>query len=103
MFILYFEYSGKLAIFAVRNFDNMARFCDLTGKGPLAGNSVSHSNIKTKRRFYPNLQKKSFYIPEVDRWIDLKVSTSALRTISKKGIYAYLKELEKKGEIQLGF
>jgi len=80
----------------------MARFCDLTGKGPVSGNSVSHSNIKTKRRFLPNLQKKSFYIPEVDRWIDLKVSTSAIRTINKKGIYAYLKELQKKGEIQIG-
>lgn len=81
----------------------MARFCDLSGKGPMTGNSVSHSNIKTKRKFYPNLQKKTFFIPEVDRWIELKVSTSAIRTINKKGIYAYLKELEKKGEIQLGF
>ena len=80
----------------------MARFCDLTGKGPISGNSVSHSNIKTKRRFLQNLQKKSFYIPEVDRWIDLKVSTSAIRTINKKGIYAYLKELQKKGDIQIG-
>ena len=81
----------------------MARFCDLSGKGPMTGNSVSHSNIKTKRRFYPNLQKKAFFIPELDRWIELKVSTSAIRTINKKGIYAYLKELEKKGEISLNF
>ena len=81
----------------------MARFCDLSGKGPMTGNSVSHSNIKTKRRFYPNLQKKAFFIPELDRLIELKVSTSAIRTINKKGIYSYLKELEKKGEIQLGF
>lgn len=81
----------------------MARFCDLTGKGPISGNNVSHSNIKSKRRFYPNLQKKTFFISEVDRWIELKVSTSAIRTINKKGIYTYLKELEKKGEIQLGF
>ena len=69
----------------------------------MSGNSVSHSNIKTKRKFYPNLQKKSFFIPELDRWIDLKVSTTSIRTINKKGIYTYLKELEKKGEIQLGF
>ena len=81
----------------------MARFCDLSGKGPMSGHSVSHSNIKTKRKFYPNLQKKSFFIPELDRWIDLKVSTTSIRTINKKGIYTYLKELEKKGEIQLGF
>ncbi len=77
----------------------MARFCDLTGKGPLTGNKVSHSNRKSKRKFYPNLQKKSFFVPELNEWIDLKVSTSALRTINKKGLYNYLKELEKKGEI----
>ncbi|HNM31513.1 MAG TPA: 50S ribosomal protein L28 [Chitinophagales bacterium] len=81
----------------------MARFCDLSGKGPMIGNSVSHSNIKTKRRFYPNLQKKTFFVPELDRWIELKVAASTIRTINKKGIYSYLKELEKKGEIQLGF
>ncbi|MCB9034689.1 MAG: 50S ribosomal protein L28 [Chitinophagales bacterium] len=80
----------------------MSRFCDLTGKGPLVGNKVSHSNIKTKRRFLPNLQKKSFYIPELDKWVDLKVSMKAMRTINKKGIFNYLKELEKKGEISLG-
>ena len=80
----------------------MARFCDLSGKGPMAGNSVSHSNSKTKRKFYPNLQKKTFFIPELDRWIELKVCTSAIRTINKKGIYTYLKELEKKGEVKLG-
>ena len=79
----------------------MSRICDLTGKGPLSGNKVSHSNAKTKRKFYPNLQKKRFYIPEMDRWVTLRVSTSAIRTITKKGIYNYLKELEKKGEIKL--
>lgn len=79
----------------------MARFCELTGKGPMTGNSVSHSNRKTKRRFLPNLQKKKFFIPELDEVIELKVSTSALRTISKKGIFTYLKELERKGMITL--
>lgn len=79
----------------------MARFCELTGKGPMTGNHVSHSNRKTKRRFLPNLQKKKFYIPELDEVIELKVSTSALRTISKKGIFTYLKELERKGMITL--
>ena len=67
----------------------------------MTGNSVSHSNRKTKRKFYPNLQKKKFYVPELDEYIELKVSTSAIRTITKKGIYTYLKELEKKGEISL--
>lgn len=75
----------------------MSKVCQLTGKRPVAGNSVSHSNRKTKRRFVPNLVKKRFYIPEKDRWVTLKVSTSALRTINKLGIYAYLQKLEKKG------
>ena len=75
----------------------MSRVCQLTGKRPITGNNVSHSNRKTKRRFLPNLQKKRFYIPEKDQWVTLKISTSALRTINKLGIYAYLKKLEKKG------
>ena len=77
----------------------MSRICDLTGKKALKGHHVSHSNIKTKRRFYPNLHTKRFYIPEEDRWVTLKVSTSALRTINKKGISACLKEFEKNGKI----
>lgn len=79
----------------------MARFCDLTGKGPLSGHKVSHSNVKTKRKFYPNLQTKKFFIPELNDWVTLKISTSAMRTINKKGLYAYLKELEEKGDIKL--
>lgn len=79
----------------------MARFCDLTGKGPMTGNKVSHSNVKTKRRFLPNLQTKKFFIPELNDWVTLKVSTQAMRTINKKGIYSYLKELEAKGDIKL--
>lgn len=75
----------------------MSKICQLTGKRPITGHSVSHSNRKTKRRFLPNLQKKRFYIPERDQWITLKVSTSALRTINKIGIYAYLQKLQKKG------
>ena len=77
----------------------MAKICDITGKRPQVGNNVSHANNKTKRRFYPNLHKKSFYIPEEDAWITLKVSSSALRTINKKGISAVLKEAQTKGEI----
>ena len=75
----------------------MSRFCELSGKGPITGNNVSHSNRRTRRRFLPNLQKKKFYIPEVDKWVTLKVSSHALRTINKLGLYAYLKKLEKKG------
>jgi large subunit ribosomal protein L28 len=75
----------------------MSRVCELSGKKMIVGNSVSHSNIKTKRRFYPNLQTKRFFIPEEDKWITLKVSTSALRTINKKGISVCLKEAREKG------
>jgi large subunit ribosomal protein L28 len=77
----------------------MARVCDLTGKRPQVGNNVSHANNKTKRKFYPNLQKKRFYIPEEDAWITLKVSTSALRAINKNGISAELKRAHNAGYI----
>ncbi|MGB0838875.1 MAG: 50S ribosomal protein L28 [Chitinophagales bacterium] len=73
----------------------MSKVCELTGKKPITGNHVSHSNRKTKRWFRPNIQKKRFFIPETDEWVTLKVSTQALRTINKKGIYQYLKELGK--------
>lgn len=79
----------------------MARVCDLTGKKTIGGNSVSHANNKTKRKFYPNLQLKSFYIPETDSWIRLKVCTKAIKTINKLGVHEYLKKLEKKGDIIL--
>jgi len=75
----------------------MARTCELTGKKRMVGNKVSHSNRKSKRRFYPNLQTKRFFIPEEDRWITLRISTSALRTINKKGISAVLDEARAKG------
>ncbi|MEM8908182.1 MAG: 50S ribosomal protein L28 [Bacteroidota bacterium] len=75
----------------------MSRVCQLTGKRPITGNNVSHSNRKTKRRFLPNLQKKRFYIPETDKWVTLKVSSKAIRIINKVGIFAYLKKLERKG------
>jgi large subunit ribosomal protein L28 len=77
----------------------MARVCDLTGKRPRVGNNVSHANNKTKRKFYPNLQTKRFYIPEEDAWVTLKVSTSALRTINKNGITAVLKKAAEQGYI----
>jgi len=77
----------------------MSRVCDLTGKAPISGNNVSHSNVKTKRRFYPNLKLKRFYIPEEGRWITLKVSTSAIKTINKNGITACINKFVKKGHI----
>ncbi|GAA0876163.1 50S ribosomal protein L28 [Wandonia haliotis] len=75
----------------------MSRVCQLTGKKVMVGNNVSHSNRKTKRKFYPNLVVKKFYIPEEDKYVTLKISTSALRTINKKGISACLKEAREKG------
>lgn len=76
----------------------MARVCQITGKVPMTGNYVSHSNIKTKRRFLPNLQTKRFFLAEEDRWITLKVSTEGLRTINKRGLYTVVKELREQGE-----
>jgi large subunit ribosomal protein L28 len=75
----------------------MARVCEITGKKPIKGHKISHSNIKTLRRFLPNLQTKRFYIPEEDKWVTLKVSSEAIRTINKKGIAACLKEAREKG------
>ncbi|MEI9945068.1 MAG: 50S ribosomal protein L28 [Chitinophagaceae bacterium] len=75
----------------------MARVCQVTGKVPIGGNKVSHSNVKTKRRFLPNLQKKRFYLVEEDKWITLKLSTEAIRTINKNGLFTVVKELRAKG------
>ena len=78
----------------------MSRVCQLTGKKVMVGNNVSHSNQKTKRKFYPNLVKKRFYLPEEKEYITLRVSTSALRTINKNGITACVKEAKAKGYLK---
>ena len=75
----------------------MARVCQVTGKRPITGNKVSHSNIKTRRRFLPNPQTKRFFLAEEDKWITLKVSSEAIRTIAKNGLYSVIKELRKNG------
>lgn len=75
----------------------MARVCQVTGKKPIVGNKVSHSNIKTKRRFLPNLQTKRFFFVEEDRWITLKVSSEAIRTINKNGLASVIKEMRLAG------
>ena len=77
----------------------MSKICAITGKKPMVGNNVSRSNRKTKRKFYPNLQTKKFFVPETGEYITLKVSAKALRTINKKGISAVLSEAKKKGNI----
>lgn len=76
----------------------MARVCQVTGKTPIRGNYVSHSNIKTKRRFLPNLQTKKFYLAEEDKWITLKLSTEGIRTINKNGLFKVVKEMRAKGQ-----
>ena len=78
----------------------MSKICQITGKKSMVGNNVSHSLNRTKRRFNANLIKKRFYIPEEDRWVTLKISTSALKTINKIGIQAALKEAKLKGFIK---
>lgn len=77
----------------------MSKICDITGKRVRIGHNVSHANNKTKRTFTPNLQKRKFYLPEEDRWITLKVSASAMRTITKKGLSNVLKEAAAKGTL----
>lgn len=70
----------------------MARKCQITGKGPLTGNSVSHAHNKTKRRQLPNLQRKRIFVPELNRTVRIRVSTSALRSIDKLGLAAFLRK-----------
>jgi len=75
----------------------MARVCEVTGKRPLTGNKVSHSNIKSKKRFLPNLQTKRYFFAEEDRWITLKVSAEAIRTINKNGLKEVVNEMRARG------
>ena len=70
----------------------MSKKCKITGKGPLVGNNVSHSNNKTKRRQLPNLQNKSIFVPELNKSIKIRISTTALKSIDKLGLMPYLKK-----------
>jgi large subunit ribosomal protein L28 len=76
----------------------MARVCQITGKAPLVGNNVSHANNKTKRRFLPNLQRRKFWLESESRWIRLRLTNAALRTIDKNGIEVVLADLRARGE-----
>ena len=76
----------------------MSRVCQVTGKKPQTGHNVSHSNIKSKRRFLPNLHSHRFWVESENRWVKLRVSTKGLRIIDKKGIDAVLKDLRTRGE-----
>ncbi len=75
----------------------MSKICEITGKKVISGNNVSHSHAKTKRKFYPNLHTKKFFIPEEDKFITLKVSAKGMRIISKKGISIALKDAKEAG------
>jgi large subunit ribosomal protein L28 len=77
----------------------MSRICQITGKKVMVGNNVSHAKNKTKRRFYPNLQTKKFFVPETGETVILKVSANAIRTIDRKGIAAVLAEAKANGNI----
>ena len=77
----------------------MARVCQVTGKGPMVGNNVSHANNKTKRRFMPNLQYRRFWVETENRWVRLRIASAGLRLIDKKGIDAILVDLRARGEV----
>ena len=80
------------------DFPIMSRRCELTAKAPQVGHKVSHSNIKTKRRFLPNLQRRRFWVESENRWVNLRLTNAALRTIDKNGIDVVLAQLRAKGE-----
>ena len=75
----------------------MARVCEVTGKRPMSGNNVSHANNRNKRRFLPNLQRRKFWVESEKRWISLRLSNAALRTIDKNGIDAVLAKMRLRG------
>ena len=76
----------------------MARVCEVTGKKPMSGNNVSHANNKTKRRFLPNLQNRRSWVESENRWISLRLSNAALRTIDKNGIDSVLAKMRSQGK-----
>ena len=75
----------------------MSRVCEVTGKGPASGNTVSHANNRRRRRFLPNLHQQRFWLESEKRWVSLRVSIHGLRTIEKKGIDVIVAELRKQG------
>jgi len=116
--MLFFYYIFKLDeinVFIIRKFcifivhilekirltgDKMSRKCQVTGVGPKAGNSISHAHNKSKRRFLPNLQKKKIWVQELNRFVTLKLSTSALSTINKNGT-AEIAKMIKEGKVKV--
>ncbi len=79
----------------------MSKVCQITGKRPRVGNNVSKSNNKTKRKFYPNLHQKKFFLPEEDRWITIKICSSALKAINRDGISAVIRKAKERGTLSI--
>lgn len=77
----------------------MAKVCQVTGKKTQVGNNVSHANNRTKRKFFPNLHTKRFFVESTGEWITLKLAASAIKTINKKGVEATLKQAFAKGTL----
>ena len=97
-YLLILRYKVRLIFDSSQRNNPMSRVCQVTGKGPLTGNNVSHSNIKTKRRFLPNIHHHRFWVESENKWVRLRVSTKGLRIIDKKGIDAVLTDLRSRGE-----
>src|SRR5690242_14570729 len=87
----------RISVSSIRRF-SMARVCQVTGKKPMVGNNVSHANNKTKRRFLPNLQNRKFWVESENRWVSMRITNAALRTIDKNGIDSVLADLRARGE-----
>ena len=94
------QFKKKCEICSPKKFTKMSRVCQITGKKTITGNNVAHSNKRTKRKYYPNLFEKKFYIPEEDRWITLRVSAAGIRLINKVGISEALRRAKEKGYIK---
>ena len=76
----------------------MSRICEVTGKKTVTGNNVSHANNRTKRRFLPNLQNRKFWVESENRWVSMRISGAALRTIDKLGIDAVIEKMRSEGK-----
>jgi large subunit ribosomal protein L28 len=93
------DYFGRIrALFEIGWSSVMARVCQVTGKAPMTGNNISHANNKTKRRFLPNLQRRRFWVESENRWVSMRLTNAALRTIDKNGIDTVLADMRARGE-----
>jgi large subunit ribosomal protein L28 len=97
----YLKYFATILFFPVSEVfeeHDMAKVCQVTGKGPMSGNNVSHANNKTKRRWLPNLQNRRIFVESENRWVSLRLSNAGMRVIDKIGIDAVLADMRARGE-----